>query len=418
MKHINAEVIAVGTEILIGQINNTNAQWISKQLADHGINVFYHHVVGDNLGRVRESFEKAQRDADFVLVTGGLGPTEDDLTREAFQLVSGLEMHEDQEAMDAIKDFFKKRGRTMSPNNHKQARVFEGAAVLENTVGMAPGMLVEHEGTVWAFMPGVPREMKQIMSDHVMPYAREKWQLHSVLQSRLLHFIGIGESQLETDLLDLIQVQENPTIATYASEGEVAVRLTARADTKKEADHLIDEVEKDVMDRVGHYFYGYDETSVQQQVFDMLKQRQLTLASAESLTGGLFGDALVSISGASAVFLGSIVAYSPFVKQKVLGVKEETIKTAGTVSEACAVEMAENAVRLTNADIGISFTGAAGPEAAEGREPGTVFISLHENGKATKTTELSIRSSRQGVRAVAVKKGFELLFHHLKASIS
>ncbi|PAD40128.1 competence/damage-inducible protein A [Terribacillus sp. 7520-G] len=414
MKQINAEVIAVGTEILIGQINNTNAQWISKQLADNGINVFYHHVVGDNLGRVRSSFEKAQRDADLVLVTGGLGPTEDDLTREAFQLVSGLEMHEDKVSMDRIKEFFLKRGRTMSPNNHKQARVFEGAKVLENTVGMAPGMLVEHEGTVWAFMPGVPREMKQIMSDHVMPYVREKFDLQSVLQSRLLHFIGIGESQLETDLLDLIQAQENPTIATYASEGEVAVRLTARADSKQEADRLIDVVEKEVMERVGQYFYGYDETSVQQQVFELLKQRQFTLASAESLTGGLFADALVSLSGASEVFLGSFVAYSPLVKQQVLGVKEETIRKEGTVSEQCAIEMAENAVRLTGADIGISFTGVAGPDGSEGKEPGTVFISLHEKGKQTRTTELSIRSSRQGVRAQAVKKGFDLLFHYLK----
>ncbi|SDC60884.1 nicotinamide-nucleotide amidase [Terribacillus halophilus] len=414
MKQINAEVIAVGTEILIGQINNTNAQWISKQLADHGINVFYHHVVGDNLGRVRTSFEKAQRHADLVLVTGGLGPTEDDLTREAFQLVSGLEIHEDKGSMDRIKEFFIKRGRTMSENNHKQARVFEGAKVLENTVGMAPGMLVEHDGTVWAFMPGVPREMKQIMSDHVMPYVREKFQLQSVLQSRLLHFIGIGESQLETDLLDLIQVQQNPTIATYASEGEVAVRLTARAETKEEADRLIDVVEKEVMDRVGQYFYGYDETSVQQQVFELLKQRQFTLAGAESLTGGLFADALVSLSGASEVFLGSFVAYSPQVKQKVLGVKEETIQNQGTVSEQCAIEMAENAVRLTGADIGISFTGVAGPDGSEGKEPGTVFISLHEKGKQTRTTELSIRSSRQGVRAQAVKKGFDLLFHYLK----
>ncbi|MFP7169195.1 competence/damage-inducible protein A [Terribacillus halophilus] len=414
MKQINAEVIAVGTEILIGQINNTNAQWISKQLADNGINVFYHHVVGDNLGRVRSSFEKAQRDADLVLVTGGLGPTEDDLTREAFQLVSGLEMHEDKVSMDRIKEFFLKRGRTMSPNNHKQARVFEGAKVLENTVGMAPGMLVEHEGTVWAFMPGVPREMKQIMSDHVMPYVREKFDLQSVLQSRLLHFIGIGESQLETDLLDLIQAQENPTIATYASEGEVAVRLTARADSKQEADRLIDVVEKEVMERVGQYFYGYDETSVQQQVFELLKQRQFTLASAESLTGGLFADALVSLSGASEVFLGSFVAYSPLVKQQVLGVKEETIRKEGTVSEQCAIEMAENAVRLTGADIGISFTGVAGPDGSEEKEPGTVFISLHEKGKQTRTTELSIRSSRQGVRAQAVKKGFDLLFHYLK----
>lgn len=415
MKQINAEVIAVGTEILIGQINNTNAQWISKLLADNGINVFYHHVVGDNLARVQSSFAKAQRDADLVLVTGGLGPTEDDLTREAFQLISGLEMHEDKVSMDRIKEFFVKRGRTMSPNNHKQARVFEGAKVLENTVGMAPGMLVEHDGVIWAFMPGVPREMKQIMSDHVMPYVREKYQLQSVLQSRLLHFIGIGESQLETDLLDLIQVQENPTIATYASEGEVAVRLTARADTKEEADRLIDVIEKEVMERVGQYFYGYDETSVQQQVFELLKKRQFTLASAESLTGGLFADALVSLSGASEVFLGSFVTYAPSMKQHVLGVKPETLQKEGTVSEQCAIEMAENAVRLTGADIGISFTGVAGPDSSEGKEPGTVYISLHEKGKQTRTTELSIRSSRQGVRAQAVKKGFDMLFHYLKS---
>ncbi|WP_138414713.1 competence/damage-inducible protein A [Aquibacillus sediminis] len=410
MSKYKAEIIAVGTELLLGQIANTNAQWLSKRLADYGMNTYYHVVVGDNLERVTATLEQAGKRSDIVFITGGLGPTDDDLTREAFQRLSQQQLVEHQGSLDKITEYFTKNNRHMTPNNRKQSLVFQDAHVLANDVGMAPGMIVEYNQVLWVFMPGVPREMKAITDHQVLPYLDKKLQLNAVIQSRMLRFIGIGESQLEHHLKPLIDAQHNPTIAPLASEGEVAIRLTAKANTKTEALQLLDQAESKVQNHVGDYFYGYDEEVIQEKVVQMLEHNSMTIAAAESLTGGKFTDTLVSVSGASNVCKGGIVSYTTDVKQNILNIPKEIIIQDGTISEACATLMAQNVQKTLNTDIGISFTGVAGPSEVEQQPVGTVFIGLyHQSGKLI-VKKFNFQGDREAIRNRAVKKGLELIY--------
>ncbi|MDC3416330.1 competence/damage-inducible protein A [Aquibacillus salsiterrae] len=414
MREWKAEIIAVGTELLLGQIANTNAQWISQQLADYGIHVYYHGVVGDNLERVKSVFEDANKRSDLIFVTGGLGPTDDDLTREAFAAITNKTIKEDTVTMDKIEQYFVKANRQMTPNNRKQAHVFEDAYVFQNPVGMAPGMYVETTTARWIFMPGVPREMKSLMTEGVLPYLKQQLQLNTVIKSRMLRFIGIGESQLEHDLKQIIDHQSNPTIAPLAQEGEVALRLSAKAANDQEANRLIDETEKEILNRVGQYFYGYDEVSIQQQLVNVLNAKSQSIAAAESLTGGKFVEGLVSIPGASSVVQGGVVCYAPSVKQNVLNVPKEILEQFGTVSQECANELARNVCSLLNATIGISFTGVAGPDKVEGKDVGRVHISIfHASGKLI-SEKFDFQGDREAIRTRTVKKGYELLYTFVK----
>ncbi|WP_407271508.1 competence/damage-inducible protein A [Radiobacillus sp. PE A8.2] len=413
MSNYKAEIIAVGTELLLGQITNTNAQWLSERLAEQGLNVYYHGVVGDNFERVKTTFLQANDRSDIVIVTGGLGPTDDDLTREAFQAVANLSVYEDKSTMDKIISYYNKSKKQMTPNNRKQSLVFEGATVLSNSAGMAPGMIVEYNQVIWVFMPGVPKEMKAITTEHVMPFLKEKLQLSTVIESRMLRFIGIGESQLEHDLKQLILDQKNPTIAPLASEGEVAIRITAKADSSSTAKDLIDSTEKKILEIAGDHFYGHDQDTIQTKVFNRLKETQQTIAAAESLTGGRFTDELISIPGASEVCMGGVVCYSKHVKQTLLRVSKQTLDTHGTVSQACATELAQNVQHLLGADIGISFTGVAGPSVEEGKPVGKVFISIYNKSGNLLTKECHFQGNRDAIRNRAVKKGFELLYQQL-----
>lgn len=409
-----AEVIGVGTELLLGQIANTNAQWISEKLANLGINTFYHQVVGDNLDRVVNCFEAAARRSDFVFVTGGLGPTDDDLTREAFAKLSDKELVMNEQVFNDIEDFFKKSKHQMTENNHKQAMTFEDAVIIPNPIGTAPGMIHAHSNSTFVFMPGVPREMKRMMSTFVIDYFKEKFELMDVIQSRMLRFIGIGESHLEEEIHPIILKQSNPTIAPLATDGEVGVRITAKAETIERANQLIQQTEKELLDVVGSYFYGYDETSIDKAVLSLLKEQNKTIAGAESLTGGLFADALVSNPGSSNVFLGSFVSYTVGAKQDVLGVSEQTVINHGVISQQCAEEMATNAANLLSADIGMSFTGVAGPDESEGKEVGTVYISIYADGNVVETNAYHFSGDRNYIRKRTVKKGLELLYRYLK----
>ncbi|MRH42645.1 competence/damage-inducible protein A [Aquibacillus halophilus] len=413
MSQLKAEIVAVGTELLLGQIANTNAQWLSEQIANYGINVFYHGVVGDNLERVKSSFELASARSDIIFVTGGLGPTDDDLTREAFQALTNKILKEDQSSINKITNYFEKNSRQMTPNNRKQALVFDDAIVLPNSAGMAPGMIVDHNNAIWVFMPGVPNEMKAITSEHVIPYLKKTLQLNTVIQSRMLRFIGIGESQLEHELKSLIDAQENPTIAPLAFDGEVAIRVTAKAETNQKADELINNTTNKIFELVGSHFYGYDQETIEKKVYELLKNNNLTIATAESLTGGRFADSIVSISGASDVFMGGVVAYSAKTKETMLGVSLDTLSTYGTVSSNCAEEMAQNVKRKLDADIGISFTGIAGPDSVEGKPSGTVFIGIYGPSNQSLVKEFHFQGNRDGIRIRSVKKGFELLRNHL-----
>ncbi|WP_164215524.1 competence/damage-inducible protein A [Virgibacillus sp. YIM 98842] len=413
-KQYKAEIIAVGTELLLGQIANTNAQWLSAALAKYGINVYQHIVVGDNLSRVLNAFKLAHSRSDIIIVTGGLGPTDDDMTREAFQSMTGLELVEHTPSMEKIKTFFEKQKSVMTPNNRRQARVFEGAAVLKNRVGMAPGMIMAYENKTWVFLPGVPREMKSLARNDVFPYLQKLTGQEEIIQSTVLKFIGIGESALEHDLQDLIKKQTNPTIAPLAQNDGVVVRLTANAGSIEEANNFITHTKEEILKRVGTYYYGADEQTIEQRVFAMLKNRNVTLAAAESLTGGMFTEKLVSVEGASEVCRGGIIAYDANVKENLLGVSAETINKAGTVSEICAIEMASNVYQKLDADIGISFTGVAGPVESEGKPVGLVFIAICDRKGNQVGKEFTFQGDRNSIRRRAMLKGFELLLNFLK----
>lgn len=413
-KTLRTEIIAVGTELLLGQIANTNAQWISEQLASFGINTYFHTVVGDNLQRLTSIMTDASKRSNVIIVSGGLGPTEDDLSREAFQQISGRKIVYDEESLRKIEQFFKERNIPMTPNNRRQARVFENSIILKNKYGMAPGNMIEHDDIIWIFLPGVPREMKQIFSDEVLPYLR-KLNGEQIIQSLVLRFIGIGESILEDRIKDLIANQDNPTIALLTDRDGITIRLTAKAKTKVQADEMLQQKKKAILDRVGEFHYGDNETTIEEVVFQLLKTYKKTIAAAESLTGGRFQNKFVSQSGVSEVFKGGIVSYATSVKEHVLNVSKETIEKYGTVSEQCAYEMAKNVANLMDADIGISFTGVAGPEKTENKEVGKAYVCVYDRQGYVRVEPCRFWGNRKQIRHQAALKGFELLFNYLKA---
>ncbi|ALC90946.1 damage-inducible protein CinA [Bacillus sp. FJAT-18017] len=411
---MNAEIIAVGSELLLGQINNTNAKFLSGQLALNGINVFYHTVVGDNAERFKSVLSIAETRSDLIIVTGGLGPTKDDLTKETAAAHLGVGLVMDQKAMEGIELFFKRTGREMTENNKKQALVLEGAQVLQNDHGMAPGMLAEKDGKLYMFLPGPPRELEPMFLSYGTPALMSRIEENEQIISRVLRFFGIGEALLEHEIEDLIDSQSNPTIAPLASDGEVTLRITAKHSILETAIQLLDEVEKEILDRVGMYFYGYDDTSLMNEVAKHLKITGQTISSAESLTGGMFQEQFTSIPGAGSSLKGGVVCYTNEVKAKVLHVNKETIENDGVVSAQCARELAENVASLVNADIGISFTGVAGPDELEGKPVGTVYIGISIKGEPTTVEKLNLGGSREANRIRTVKYGCYFLLKRLK----
>lgn len=410
---MNAEIIAIGSELLLGQIVNTNGQFISKQLADEGINVFYHTVVGDNKQRLLNSIENATSRSDLIIFTGGLGPTKDDLTKETIAEYLGVSLVENKEAMDLIEGYYVKTGQKMSENNRRQALVFDGAEVLPNKNGMAPGIALQQNGKTFILLPGPPKEMQPMFLDYAIPYLKQFGGEESFIHSRVLRFYGIGESALETKLIDLIDQQTNPTIAPLAGNFEVTLRLTAKCQSKAEGDELIDELEGRIFERVGKYFYGYDETSLPTEVMNKLQSCGLTLACAESLTGGYYGHDLTSISGIGQVYLGGIVCYQNEIKRDHLQIPESVLEEHGAVSETCARMMAENIRKLFKSNIGISFTGVAGPDEMEGKSPGTVYIGI-ASGTCTNVYPLNLAGGRNAVRSRTVNYGHFYLLNELK----
>ncbi|WP_353855688.1 competence/damage-inducible protein A [Bacillus sp. Bos-x628] len=410
-----AEIIAVGSELLLGQITNTNAQYISKQLAEIGVNVYYHTAVGDNPERLKQAIRVAQERSNLIIFSGGLGPTKDDLTKETIANMLGKELVLNEEAFESIQDYFQKTGRNMSPNNRKQALVLEGSEVLVNRFGMAPGMFIQEGDTFYILLPGPPSELHPMFENEAKPLISEKLGLKEKIVSVVLRFFGIGESQLETDLEDLIDAQTNPTIAPLAADGEVTLRLTAKHENEKETERLLKETESQILERVGEYFYGYGDTSLVREVSKALHTHEKTVAAAESFTGGMFSEWLTDLEGASSIFNGSVVCYTNQVKQHVVGCREETLSTHGAVSKECAFELAEGVRKLTGSDIGISFTGVAGPDIQEGQPVGKVFIGLSTKDQ-TDVFEWVFTGSRSGIRKRAVKYGLHHLLTLLKES--
>ncbi|WNB90330.1 competence/damage-inducible protein A [Bacillus sp. NEB1478] len=402
---MNAEIIAVGSELLLGQIVNSNAQFISKNLADIGVNVFYHSVAGDNAKRLASVIQIAKTRSNLLIFTGGLGPTKDDLTKETIADVFQKELVHDERSLQYIKNYFVQTNRKMTPNNEKQALIIKDSVVFPNENGMAPGMAFSDEGMTCILLPGPPSEMKPMFQKFVIPFLESQSETKTKLYSRVLKFFGIGESALETELQDLIEKQSNPTIAPLASEHEVTIRLTAVHSVQLEAEKLLDETEEKILSKTSSYFYGYDLDTLEGCVIDSLLKKNATIASAESLTGGLFSKVITDIPGASAIFKGGAVVYSNELKQTLLGVPEKLLKQHGAVSKECAEWMAEKIRNMTNADYGISFTGVAGPEKQEEKNAGTVFIAISNAGE-TISFSLQLAGSRKAIRERTVKYGF------------
>lgn len=413
-KDMNAEIIAVGSELLLGQINNTNARFLSRQLADIGINVFYHTVVGDNPSRLKAAIGIAEERSDLVIFTGGLGPTKDDLTKEAIAEHLGAELVHNEDALRQIELYFERTGKVMTENNRKQAIVLKGSEVLPNDHGMAPGMVYAKGTKTYMLLPGPPKEMEPMYLAYGHPALLARMDSQDKILSRVLRFFGIGEAMLETEIEDLIDSQSNPTIAPLAADGEVTLRLTAKHQSLDAALQLIEEAEEKILSRTGEFFYGYDDTSLMNELTKRLKEKGLTIGCAESLTGGMFQQEFTSIPGAGSLLKGGVVCYTNEVKEKVLKVKKETIEKDGVVSKACASELAENAASLTGADIGISFTGVAGPDELEGKPVGTVYIGIAIKGRPAHVEKLNLGGSRAANRSRSVKYGCHFLMKELE----
>ncbi|MED1794481.1 competence/damage-inducible protein A [Brevibacillus nitrificans] len=401
---MRAEIIAVGTELLLGQIANTNAQFLSQKLAQVGVGVYFHTVVGDNSERLLQVIRLAAERSDLVIFSGGLGPTQDDLTKETVAAYVGVDLVTDANAMKYIEDFFTQRGIVMTENNRKQALVLAGSHVLPNDFGMAPGMAIRHDSTTFVLLPGPPSELYPMVDRYVMPYLIDLLPEKQVFHSRVFRFYGIGESALEERLLDLIEKQDNPTIAPYAKEFEVTLRVTARAATAEAGEALILPVEKEIRDRVGQYIYGTGEdSSLHEVLVNELRKRGESIACAESCTGGTVASLITSVPGSSSVFRGGIVCYTNEVKNQVLGVSEEVLATEGAVSEQTAKLLAENVREKLGTTYGVSVTGVAGPDSSEGKPVGLVYVGIAAEGLPTVVKELRLAGRRQAIVGRAAK---------------
>ncbi|MFJ8266446.1 competence/damage-inducible protein A [Peribacillus asahii] len=411
---MDAEIIAVGSELLLGQIVNTNGRFLSQQFAEMGINVFYHTVVGDNDRRLQQAIELAESRADLIVFTGGLGPTKDDLTKETIARHLGKQLVFDEEALRSIEDYFSKKGRIMTENNKKQALVLEGCHVLRNDHGMAPGMVLTQAGITYMLLPGPPKEMEPMFLGYGYQQLQNRLQSKERIESKVLRFYGIGEALLETEIEDLLENQTNPTIAPLAADGEVTLRITAKDESKEKCEALISQVEAEILRRVGQFYYGSDQTSLIQELVKELTKRDMTIAVAESLTGGMFQEQLTTIPGVSAIFKGGVVSYATAVKAKMLHVGEATIANYGVVSEQCALEMAANIRTELESDVGISFTGVAGPEEQEGKPAGTVFIGISYRDGRSHVQSLNLSGSRAQNRIRTVKYGCHYLLRDIQ----
>jgi nicotinamide-nucleotide amidase len=412
---VRAEIIGVGTEILLGQIANTNAQWMSQRLAEIGVDVLHHQTVGDNVGRIADAIRLARSRADVVLLTGGLGPTGDDITREALAEALGLRLVRRPEIEEYLREKYRQLGRDMPVSNLVQADVPEGARYLLPDRGTAPGLAVQLDGATRLYaVPGVPAEMREMMEGTILP------ELEGILgpqgiMSRVLKVVGTPEARVGELLEDVFRESTNPTVAYLASAGEVRVRLTAKAATSEDAAALIAPVEAEVRSRLGIAVFGADDDELEAVLGRLVEERGLTVAVAESLTGGAVAARIVNVPHSSRYFRGGVVAYTPEVKRDLLGVAQATLDGPGVVSEECAVEMATGVRKAFGADVGIATTGVAGPEPLEGQPPGEVWVAVSGPG-GEEARRFVAPGDREQVRRWAEQSALDLARRHLLAS--
>ena len=402
------ELISVGTELLLGNIVNTNAQYLAEQCALLGMSMYSQTVVGDNKNRLAEAFRTALKRSDIVILTGGLGPTEDDLTKEVCAEVMGIPLVDDPHTRERLRAYFEGSiYKEIPENNWKQAQVPAGAKVLDNDNGTAPGLIMEKFGKSAILLPGPPDELHPLFQEQVVPYLRALRPEY--IFSRMVKICGVGESAVEDKLLDLIDQQTNPTIATYAKIGEVHVRVTARAADEEEAKKLIKPVVKEIRSRLGDNVYSVLEwETLEMAVVGLLKKHGLTVTTAESCTGGLLAGRLVNVPGASEVFREGFITYANKAKRKRLDVSKSTLKKYGAVSEQTAREMAMGGVFATDADVCVAVTGIAGPDSDGDKPVGLVYIACYMDEKV-RVEQYQFRGNRAKIREQSVVKALDLL---------
>ena len=402
------ELISVGTEILLGNIVNTNAAYLSEKCAGLGLSCYYQDVVGDNEERLFETIKTALSRADILLLSGGLGPTQDDLTKEVAAKAFGRKLYLHEESKASIQKFFEKRGLEITDNNWKQAMMPEDCIVVDNPNGTAPGVIMEQDGKHVILMPGPPNEMIPMFEKSIMPYLSKLQSC--VIFSQTVKVCGVGESKAETMVQDLIDEQSNPTIATYAKTGEVHLRVTARAEDEKEARKLVKPIIKELKGRFGNHVYTTDdEVTLEKAVVDLLLANKLTVSTVESCTGGLVAARLINVPGVSEVFKSGYITYSNKAKRRLLGIKKSTLLKHGAVSEEIAREMAKGAALVSKSDVTVSITGIAGPDGGSEEKPvGLVYIGCNVCGRTT-VKECHFSGNRTKIRENTVSSALSLM---------
>lgn len=405
---MTVELICVGTELLLGNIVNTNAAFISEKCAMLGLSMYYQSVVGDNEGRLEELLKTAWNRSDVVILSGGLGPTQDDLTKETAAKVMGRPLVEDARARREIEDFMAKRGRLVTENNWKQAMVPKGSLVLYNPNGTAPGIIMEDGEKCMILLPGPPNELVPMFEEQVYPYLHRMQP--EIICSKMVKLCGIGESSAETKILDLIERQSNPTVAPYAKTGEVHLRITAKAKSEQEAYRLMEPVEQELRARFGDLIYTDEpEVTLEMAIYELLKANGLTVTTAESCTGGLLAGRLINVPGISQYLKEGYVTYSNEAKEKLLGVPAETLKRHGAVSPQTAEAMAEGGAKAADADLCIAVTGIAGPDGGTEEKPvGLVYMSCYCRGTCY-TEKNQYTGSRSKIREYSVASALTFL---------
>jgi len=399
------EIIAVGTELLLGQIVNGNAASIGRRIAEEGHDAHYQVIVGDNIARIASAIKEAMARADAVILTGGLGPTQDDLTREAICEATERPMVFEHRIADRLRERFAALGRSMPVSNLRQAERPDGSIQLDNTKGTAPGIALEHEGT-WIFaLPGVPEEMERLLEDEVLPRLRRDVEGTSVLKSRLLRTWGSSESTV-AEILDDLYGPANPSLAFLASGGEIKIRITAKAKTEAEAEAMIAPLEAEVRSRLGARVFAADQDTIEVVLLRLLGERRWRLAVAESATGGMIAARLTAVPGASSVFRGALIAYAADLKTTLLGVSEQAIERSGVVSESTALAMAEGAALRLGAEVAISVTGSAGPEPQE-KPVGTMVVGI-VTPEGARARTLHLPGDRERIRTYATTAALHL----------
>ncbi|KAB2954654.1 competence/damage-inducible protein A [Heliorestis acidaminivorans] len=378
---MSAEIVSTGTELLLGQNLNTNARYLSERLASLGISCYFQTTVGDNQDRIEQVLEIARGRADIIITTGGLGPTMDDLTKEVVAELCGRSLQLHEPSLHHIESFFQRRGRSMPENNKKQALIPEGAIIIPNHQGTAPGFIVEEGTKTFILLPGPPNEMEPMFEETVKPYLSMKTKSDpTILYSRLLKIVGRGESVVEDQLRDLLMEQSNPTIALLAKQEGLHIRLTARAKTEAEAKELIKELEAEVVHRLRPYIFGFDQDTLSGVVGQSLLKKGKKLAIAESCTGGLIAHEITNEAGSSAYFLLGVTAYDNSAKKALLGVEEKTLQSHGAVSAETALAMAQGVKKIAGADIAVAVTGIAGPSGGTKEKPvGLVYGAIADD---------------------------------------